>query len=266
MRHAFLLVSFVTGLLIACSPTTPLFVMQVTTGEVAEYKQTKNNRLMAALEEEGDLLTYSLKAIRDNQSATAERLFLAAYDDHRYGKEVRAIALYQIALIYMNRYNDQRDDSKAEYYFQRIDSTFPQTHIAQLARMHLETLRQRKKDPIQKTARELLAEWKPQQAIDVDKPTFDPDLNILSRRAILKGRSAEAERLYLLLVDDPAISGSIKEISLYQIALIYLSADNPDQNRNRAANFLRRLLADYPYGKLNDKVQRHLDQVLNMQP
>lgn len=60
------------SLLAACSPTTPLFVAQVTTGEVAEYKQMKSNRMTAAIEEEGDLLTYSAMAIRDNRSAEAE--------------------------------------------------------------------------------------------------------------------------------------------------------------------------------------------------
>ena len=69
------------SLLAACSPTTPLFVAQVTTGEVAEYKQMKSNRMTAAIEEEGDLLTYSAMAIRDNRSAEAEKLYLTGYED-----------------------------------------------------------------------------------------------------------------------------------------------------------------------------------------
>ena len=95
------------SLLAACSPTTPLFVAQVTTGEVAEYKQMKSNRMTAAIEEEGDLLTYSAMAIRDNRSAEAEKLYLTGYDNRRYSAEVRGISLYQIGLIYMSRYNDQ---------------------------------------------------------------------------------------------------------------------------------------------------------------
>ncbi|MDU3291398.1 MAG: outer membrane assembly lipoprotein YfiO, partial [Pseudomonas aeruginosa] len=67
------------SLLAACSPTTPLFVAQVTTGEVAEYKQMKSNRMTAAIEEEGDLLTYSAMAIRDNRSTEAEKLYLTGY-------------------------------------------------------------------------------------------------------------------------------------------------------------------------------------------
>ena len=71
------------SLLAACSPTTPLFVAQVTTGEVAEYKQMKSNRMTAAIEEEGDLLTYSAMAIRDNR-APRRKLYLTGYDNSRY--------------------------------------------------------------------------------------------------------------------------------------------------------------------------------------
>ena len=52
------------------------------------------------------------------QSAEAEKLYLSGYDNSRYSPDVRAIALYQIGLIYMSRYNDQRDDAKALDYFQ----------------------------------------------------------------------------------------------------------------------------------------------------
>ena len=47
------------ALLSACSPTTPLFVAQVTTGEVAEYKKLKNDRMTAAVEEERSWIVIS---------------------------------------------------------------------------------------------------------------------------------------------------------------------------------------------------------------
>ena len=55
-------------LLGACSPTTPLFIAQITTNEVVEYKTMKSKRMAAAVEEEGDLLTYSAMAILDAKS------------------------------------------------------------------------------------------------------------------------------------------------------------------------------------------------------
>lgn len=197
------------SLLAACSPTTPLFVAQVTTGEVAEYKQMKSNRMTAAIEEEGDLLTYSAMAIRDNRSAEAEKLYLTGYDNRRYSAEVRGISLYQIGLIYMSRYNDQRDDAKATDYFQRVVREFPGTHAAEHAQARLLAMRQRAREPVQKSARELLATWKPQQNLDLYKTSLDPDMTLLSRRAVLKDRVDEAAELYLLAVNDPAIPAGI---------------------------------------------------------
>ena len=52
------------SLLAGCSPTTPLFIARIGTQEVVEYKTLKTNRMTAAIEEDGDLLTYSAQAIR----------------------------------------------------------------------------------------------------------------------------------------------------------------------------------------------------------
>ncbi|CDF82283.1 hypothetical protein PKB_0917 [Pseudomonas knackmussii B13] len=247
----------------ACSPTTPLFVAQVTTGEVAEYKKLKADRMTAAVEEEGDLLTYSAQAIRDGKSAEAEKLYLTGYDNSHYSAEVRAIALYQIGLIYMSRYNDQRDDAKALDYFQRIDREFPGTMAASHADARILMMRQRAKEPVQKNARELLATWKPQFNLDLDKPSLDQDMTLLSRRAVLKDRVPEAEQLYLLAVNDPAIPPDLKQKALYQLGLMYMAPDNPHPNRDKAIGYLRRLLVDYPSGDLANKAARHLDKALN---
>ena len=78
-----LLPLFTCVFLVACAPTTPLFIAQVTTQGVAESKETKNNRMLAAIEDEGDLLTYSAMAIRDGTSATAENTYLQGYQVQR---------------------------------------------------------------------------------------------------------------------------------------------------------------------------------------
>lgn len=65
------------ALFAGCSPTTPLFIAQIATNEVVEYKTLKSNRLAAAVEEEGDLLTYSALTIRDAKSERAEARILA---------------------------------------------------------------------------------------------------------------------------------------------------------------------------------------------
>ncbi|MDI2522863.1 hypothetical protein OLN12_17455, partial [Pseudomonas aeruginosa] len=56
------------------------------------------------------------------------------------------------------------------------------------------------------------------------------------------------------------------EKALYQLGLMYLAPDNPHPNRDKAIEYLRRQLLDYPEGELSNKAGRHLDQALNVQP
>lgn len=259
-----LLVVIGATLLSACAPTTPLFIAQVTTNEVVEYKALKANRMSAAIEEEGDLLTYSAMAIRDAHSDKAEALYLDGYRDRQLSDEVRAIALYQIGLIYMNSFNDQRDDDKALNYLYRVVNEFPASRAASRAKERIAIIRKRAAEPIQKSSRELLAHWQPSQNLDLYKPSLDPDMTLLSRRAVLKNRVAEAEELYLLGLADPHIPADIKEKALYQLALMYMAPDNPAADRNKAIAYLRRLLAQYPNGELHGKAALKLDQALNL--
>lgn len=262
MRNACLSLLALT-LLVGCSPTTPLFIAQVTTHEVVDYKTMKNNRMLAAIEEEGDLLTYSAMAIRDAKSERAETTYLAGYHDAKLSPEVRAIALYQIGLVYMSRYNDQRSDTKATNYFYQVINEFPQTQAAGRAEARLLMMRKRAEDPVQKSPRELVANWKPKADLDLYKASLDPDMTLLSRRAVLKNRVGEAEQLYMLAVADPGVPQDIKEKALYQLGLMYLAPDNPQRNRDKAIGYLRRLLVQYPNSELAGKASRHLNQGLN---
>ncbi|MFC5699213.1 tetratricopeptide repeat protein [Pseudomonas sp. GCM10022186] len=257
---ALLALCFLLG---ACSPTTPLFIAQVTTNEVVEYKAMKSKRMAAAVEEEGDLLTYSAMAIRDAKSAEAEELYLVGYRDDAFSDDVRAIALYQVGLIYMSRYNEQRDDAKARAYLDRLVNEFPGSRVAERAQARILVLRQRTQDPVQKTSRELLATWRPSGDLDLYKPGLDPDMTLLSRRAVLKDRVAEAEDLYLLALSDAHVQPDIKEKALYQLALMYMAPDNPHADRDKAIGYLRRLLVQFPGSDLAAKASRHLDQILN---
>ncbi|WP_044873661.1 tetratricopeptide repeat protein [Pseudomonas sp. LFM046] len=259
-RSALLALCLLLG---ACSPTTPLFITQLTTNEVVEYKTMKSQRMAAAVEEEGDLLTYSAMAIRDAKSPEAEELYLVGYRDDRFSDDVRAIALYQIGLIYMSRYNDQRDDAKALAYLQRVLDEFPASRAAERAEARILVIRQRAREPVQKTSRELLASWKPSSNLDLYKPGLDPDMTLLSRRAVLKDRVAEAEELYRLALSDDHVQPDIKQKALYQLALMYMAPDNPHASRDKAIGYLRRLLVQFPDSDLAPKASHHLDQILN---
>ena len=250
-------------LLGACSPTTPLFIAQVTTNEVVEYKAMKSKRMAAAVEEEGDLLTYSAMAIRDARSPEAEDTYLVGYRDDKFSDDVRAIALYQVDLIYMSRYNEQRDDTRALAYLERVLNEFPASRVAERAEARILTIRQRAREPVQKGSRELLASWQQSASLDLYQPGLDPDMTLLSRRAVLTDRVAEAEELYLLALSDAHVQPDIKEKALYQLGLMYLAPDNPHAKRDKAISYLRRLLVRFPAGDLSGKASRHLDQALN---
>ncbi len=255
--RAFCLGVLALGLLGGCAPTTPLFIVQLTTQEVVEYKTLKDNRMSAAIEEEGDLLTFSALAIRDNTSNQAERLYLTGYRDTALSDEVRAIALYQNGLLYMNRYNDAHDDDKALNYFYRVRDEFPRSRAAERAEQRVQLIRQRKRESVQQSSRERLAQWKPGRNLDLYKASLDPDLTLLSRRAVLKNRISEAEELYRLALGDPGVPDVIKEKALYQLGLMHLAADNPQPNRDQAIGYLRRLLQDYPDGPSHSPAIRY---------
>lgn len=250
-------------LISGCAPTTPLFVMQLGGQDVAEYKTLKTNRMSAAVEEESDLLTYSALAIRDAKSAQTEELYLKGYHDKNLSGQIRAIALYQIGLVYMSRYNDERDDNKALNYLYQVSNEFPNSLAAQRAAARIQVIQQRSQEPVQKTARELLAHWQPSQTLELDKPSLDPDMTLLSRRAVLKDRVAEASQLYLLALGDSGVPAEIKAKSLYQLALMNMASDNPKLNRAQAIDYLRQLLAQFPTSDLNAKAASHLDRALN---
>lgn len=259
-RRALLALCVLLG---ACSPTTPLFIAQVTTNEVVEYKAMKSKRMAAAVEEEGDLLTYSAMAIRDAKSPEAEETYLLGYRDDKFSDDVRAIALYQIGLIYMSRYNDQRDDAKALAYLERVLNEFPTSRVAERAEARILKIRQRAGESVQKSSRELLATWQPSANLDLYKPGLDPDMTLLSRRAVLTNRVDEAEELYLLALSDAHVQPDIKQKALYQLGLMYLASDNPHASRDKAISYFRRLLVQFPDSDLAGKASRHLDQALN---
>lgn len=250
-------------LISGCSPTTPLFIAQLGGQDVVEYKAMKTNRMSAAVEEESDLLTYSALAIRDAKSAGAEELYLKGYHDENFSGQIRAISLYQIGLLYMSRYNDERDDQKALNYLYQVTNQFPATLAAQRAQARIQIINQRSQEPIQKTARELLSHWQPSSELNLEKPSLDRDLTMLSRRAVLKDRVSEASQLYLLALGDSGVPADIKAKALYQLALMNMASDNPQADRNAAIGYLRQLLEQYPDSDLSNQAAKHLDSALN---
>ena len=74
------------GLLSACSPTTPLFIAQIGTQEVVEYKTLKTNRMTAAIEEDGDLLRIRLDVERVAERSRVVEIAPRIEVDHLAGR------------------------------------------------------------------------------------------------------------------------------------------------------------------------------------
>lgn len=123
-RQALLVISLLLG---ACSPTTPLFIAQVTANEVVEYKAMKSKRMTAAVEEEGNLPTYSAIANRDaiSAEAEAEELYLLALSETHVQPDIPEKALYQLGLMYPAPDNPHADRDKAIAYLRRLLVQFP---------------------------------------------------------------------------------------------------------------------------------------------
>jgi hypothetical protein len=99
---------------------------------MVEYKTMKTNRMSAAIEEESDLLAYSDLAIRDATSSQAEELYLVPAD-------IKAKALYQLALMSLARDNPQTDREAPIGYLRQLLRQYPDSELSNQAVQHLDS-------------------------------------------------------------------------------------------------------------------------------
>ena len=112
-------------ILTGCAAATPLLVAEAGGHQLARHDEDIKVRAAAALEDEPDLLTYSIQAISRNRTEQAAATYLKGYNAEDYSENMKSLALYQLALLYMNRFNQQRDDDKARQYFLLHRQQFP---------------------------------------------------------------------------------------------------------------------------------------------
>lgn len=251
-------------LLVVCLLIMLLFVVQVIIGEVVEYKQMKSNCMIVVIEEEGDLLIYSVMVICDNRSVEVEKFYFIGYDNCCYSVEVCGILLYQIGLIYMSCYNDQCDDVKVIDYFQCVVCEFFGIYVVEYVQVCLLVMCQWVRELVQKSVCELFVIWKLQQNFDFYKISFDLDMILLLCCVVFKDWVDEVVEFYLLVVNDLVIFVGIKEKVFYQFGLMYLVLDNLYLNCDKVIEYLCCQLFDYFEGELLNKVGWYFDQVFNV--
>jgi len=251
--------------LFGCSfgASTPLVIAEVGNHELQKYKQEIRLRAAAALAEEPDLLTYSVKGIAEGKTNEVIDTYLKGYGKDDYSQDMKSIAIYQIGLIHMNRLNQERDDDKAKLYFQRHLIEFPYSILQERIQHQLATIKERKTRTVQLTPEQILDRMDQSNLLQKPTTAFDQDLTPMSKRAITENRLADAEGVYKTVYNNPGSSDKIRAKSLYQLGLIYMSPNNKGQNIQKATSLFRQIINEFPKTEESRKAQSKLTRIVN---
>ncbi|WP_300425564.1 tetratricopeptide repeat protein [uncultured Thalassolituus sp.] len=252
-------------LLTACAAPAPLLVAEAGAYKVAKYEEDIRVRAAAALRDEPDLLTYSVGAISRGQTEEAVATYLKGYEAPDYSDNMKSLALYQIGLIYMNRFNDDRDDAKAREYFQLHRKEYPRSLLSGRIQKHLEILNERDQSAVKVSATELLNDVNRQILLERPNVAYDDELNPMSERAIAENRTEEAEAVYLIVYENEASGAEIRAKALYQLGLIYMSPYNKSSDRMKALSYFRKIHEEFPDVSIREKVDLRITELLNAQ-
>ncbi|WP_430461910.1 tetratricopeptide repeat protein [Thalassolituus sp. LLYu03] len=252
-------------ILTGCAAATPLLVAEAGGHQLARYDEDIKVRAAAALDDEPDLLTYSVQAISRGKTDDAAATYMKGYSDPDYSQNMKSLALYQIALLYMNRFSDERDDAKARAYLLQHRIEFPDSRLKERVMKRLAILDEREKEPVQLSAVQLLKQVDRSKLLKVDNTPFDAELTPMSERAITEGRVADAESVYLILYDNKASSAEMRAKALYQLGLIYMSPYNQAGNNQKAMAYFRKIGEEFPNTSVAKRSSERIAQLINRQ-
>ena len=253
------------ALLTGCAVATPFVAGGAAGHAIGRYEENSKVRAAAALDEEPDLLTYSVEAIARNNTDKAIKVYMMGYNNPDYTQNIKSLAIYQVGLIYMNRFNTDRNDDKALEYFQLHHKEFPQSRLFAKVDQKIKTIQERKKQPAQLTASELLKQVDRSRLLAQPKISFDEELTPMSERAITSERIEDAESVYLILYSNKASSNEMRAKALYQLGLIYMSPYNRHGNNTKAVQYFRKIQQEFPQTKVAKRAQQRVNQVINRQ-
>lgn len=256
--------AIMAAMLAGCSITTPLLVAEAGGHQLARYNEDIKVRYAAALKEEPDMLTYSLQAISRGKTEDAVKVYMKGYSDADYNENMKSLALYQIALLYMNRFNDDRDDKKALRYFERIKIEFPDTRLKERINQRIAIIEERQQQPYQR-ASQLLTQVDRVELLKRDDTPYDDELTDMSARAISENRTEDAESVYLVLYSNKSSSEEMRAKALYQIGLIYMSPFNTQGNNKKALGYFKKITDEFPSTATNKQAEGRINELINRQ-
>lgn len=248
-----------------CAAATPLLIAEGVGHKIVRYDEDIKVRAAAALAEEPDLLTFSVQAISRGKTEEAVSTYLKGYADPDYSDNIKSLAIYQIGLIYMNRYNDDRNDAKARAYFNQHLIEFPKSRAKERVQKRLDVLKQRHSESVQLTAKQLLTQVNRKKLLARDETPFDAELTPMSERAITNERVADAESVYLVLYDNRSSSDEMRAKALYQLGLIYMSPYNRQGNNRKALTYFRKISSEFPGTTVAKRATKKANELINRQ-
>lgn len=248
-----------------CSIATPLVAAGAGGHAIGRYEENIKVRGAAALKEEPDLLTFSVQAISRNNIKSAVDTYSKGLISDNFNSNMKSLALYQIGLLYMNPYSQQRNDQTALKYFNRHLNEFPQSRLRDKINNKIALIKEREKSETQLTADELLKLANRSELLAQSNIPFDAELTPMSERAIISDRVADAESVYLILYSNEKSSDSMRAKALYQLGLIYMSEYNTHGNNAKALNYFRKITEEFPGTAIANQASKRMSQVINRQ-
>ncbi len=248
-----------------CSIATPLVAAGAGGHAIGRYEENIKVRGAAALKEEPDLLTFSVQAIARNNADEAINTYLKGLSSDSFNDNMKSLTLYQIGLLYMNPYSQQRDDDKALKYFNQHLNQFPQSRLRNKIESKVALIEERKNQKTQLTADELLKLANRSELLTQNNIPFDAELTPMSERAIKTDRISDAESVYLILYSNQGSTDTMRAKALYQLGLIYMSEYNSQGNNAKALNYFRKITAEFPNTQVAKQAAKRMGQVINRQ-
>jgi TolA-binding protein len=248
-----------------CSIATPFVAAGAGGHAIGRYEENIKVRGAAALKEEPDLLTFSVQAIARNNIKEAVATYTKGLNSEGYSDNVKSLALYQIGLLYMNPYAEQRNDTEALKYFNQHTQQYPDSRLRKKIEAKIAFIQQRKTSTSQLTAKELLSLADRKELLEQSNIPFDAELTPMSERAITGDRVSDAESVYLILYENKASSEGMRAKALYQIGLIYMSEYNSHGDNAKALNYFRKITQEFPDSPVAKKASKRMSQVINRQ-
>lgn len=244
-----IIISFLITLYLGgCSfgATAPLVVGGLGVVEYGRFKAEIRERAEACRASEDDLMERSVDAISRGTALDLIPAFISVYNSDDFADEMKAEALYQVGLIYMNEYNADRDDQKAILYFEKLKLEFPSSSLCADVDEHLAIIQQRREGSVSYDEKTLT---KFHSAIKARSETCVAEESALlpeSAEAIGRKQAYKAIRVFLDIHANENLPLLEREQALFQVGLIYMSKANVHRNDEHALYYLRLLLTQHP--------------------